>query len=53
MSDHDNKQCLWKSTSCAEYISSEDKELKAEIPKRILKCKMIAREMNFSSKQEI
>lgn len=48
MSDGENGELLWSSTDCSDFISS-DGELKAHIPKKILKCRSVAREINFSS----
>lgn len=47
MKDGETGKLLWEST---EDMSKSDKEYSATIPKTILNCKSVSRELNFSSK---
>ncbi|KAJ8726863.1 hypothetical protein PYW08_015260 [Mythimna loreyi] len=44
--DADSGKILWQNN---EDMSSPDVEHEARVPKRILKCRVVSREMNFSS----
>lgn len=52
MSDGDTGEIIWQTDDCRNYLNAQ-KELKAYIPKKILKCRSVAREVNFSSKEMI
>lgn len=52
MSDAETGEIIWASDDCQCFLNSE-KELKAYIPSKLLKCRSIAREVNFSSKESI
>ncbi|KAL4221618.1 Retinal rod rhodopsin-sensitive cGMP 3' [Mactra antiquata] len=46
--DADNGKILWQSS---DDLSSPDVEHEARVPKKILKCRAVSREINFSSKE--
>lgn len=46
--DADNGKILWQST---ENLSDPKIEHEARVPKKILKCRAVSREVNFSSKE--
>jgi len=46
--DADSGKVLWQSS---DDLSAPDKEHEARVPKKILKCRSVAREINFSSKE--
>ncbi|XP_063723024.1 retinal rod rhodopsin-sensitive cGMP 3',5'-cyclic phosphodiesterase subunit delta-like [Symsagittifera roscoffensis] len=46
--DADTGKVMWQGN---EDLSLPDKEHEARVPKRILKCKTVSREVNFSSKE--
>uniref|UniRef100_A0A1I8C0R9 GMP_PDE_delta domain-containing protein n=1 Tax=Meloidogyne hapla TaxID=6305 RepID=A0A1I8C0R9_MELHA len=48
--DAENGQILWQST---EDLANPNFEHKAKIPKNILKCKSVSREINFTSERKI
>lgn len=48
--DADSGKVLWQGD---EDLTAADKEHEARVPKKILKCKSISREINFSSEQEM
>jgi len=50
MKDGEKGKVMWQQ---AADFSRNDKEHEARIPKRILKCKSICRELNFTSREEI
>jgi len=52
MSDGDTGEIIWKTDDCQSYLNSS-KELKAYISSKLLKCRSVAREVNFSSKEVI
>lgn len=52
MSDGDTGEIIWMTDDCVNYLNS-NKELKAYIPGKLLKCRSVAREVNFSSKEAI
>ncbi|CAB3986574.1 Retinal rod rhodopsin-sensitive cGMP 3, 5 -cyclic phosphodiesterase subunit delta [Paramuricea clavata] len=48
--DADNGKIIWQGS---EDLSSPDVEHEARVPKKILKCKAVSREINFSSNEEM
>ena len=48
--DADNGRILWQSS---DDLSLPEKEHEARVPKKILKCKTVSREINFSSKEQM
>ena len=46
--DADSGKVLWQSS---DDMSIPEKEHEARVPKKILKCRAISREINFSSKE--
>ena len=52
MSDGETGEIIWRSDDCQNFFNS-NKELKAYIPSKILQCRSVAREVNFSSKETI
>jgi len=48
--DADSGKVLWQGD---EDMSKGEKEHEARVPKKILRCKSISREINFSSKEEM
>lgn len=52
MSDGDTGEKIWYTDDCQNFLNAS-KELKAYIPSKILKCRSVAREVNFSSKEAI
>lgn len=48
--DAESGKVLWQGD---EDMSKSEKEYEARVPKKILKCKSISREINFSSKKEM
>lgn len=48
--DADNGRILWQSS---DDLSIPDKDHEARVPKKILKCKTVSREINFSSKEQM
>ncbi|XP_052082308.1 retinal rod rhodopsin-sensitive cGMP 3',5'-cyclic phosphodiesterase subunit delta-like [Mytilus californianus] len=48
--DADSGRILWQSS---DDLSSPDKDHEARVPKKILKCKTVSREINFSSKEQM
>ncbi|CAF4027889.1 unnamed protein product [Rotaria magnacalcarata] len=48
--DADSGRVLWQSS---ENLSTPGVEHEARVPKRILKCRAVSREINFSSQQEM
>lgn len=48
--DAESGKILWQGS---DDLSSPDKEHEARVPKKILKCKSVAREINFSSKEQM
>ncbi|XP_005103004.2 retinal rod rhodopsin-sensitive cGMP 3',5'-cyclic phosphodiesterase subunit delta [Aplysia californica] len=46
--DADNGKVLWQSS---DDLSIPEKEHEARVPKKILKCRAVSREINFSSKE--
>merc|ERR1712013_784123 len=50
MRDGETGKVLWQGM---EDMSSSEREHEARVPKKILKCKSVAREINFSSKQQM
>mmetsp|Transcript_18457 Transcript_18457/g.19079 ORF Transcript_18457/g.19079 Transcript_18457/m.19079 type:complete len:196 (+) Transcript_18457:3-590(+) len=49
MKDGDNGKVLWQTNK----FDLEDGEKSEDLPKEILKCKVVVRELNFSSKEKI
>mmetsp|Transcript_6551 Transcript_6551/g.5881 ORF Transcript_6551/g.5881 Transcript_6551/m.5881 type:complete len:84 (-) Transcript_6551:324-575(-) len=52
MGNAETGEKIWETKECAEFHDSS-KELKAEIPKKILKCRVVSRDVNFSSEEKI
>lgn len=52
MSNAETGEIIWFSNDCQNFLNAK-KELKAYIPKKILKCQTVAREIIFSSKELI
>eukprot|EP00697_Spironema_sp_BW2_P017421 gnl/Spiro4/9100_TR4793_c0_g1_i1.p1 gnl/Spiro4/9100_TR4793_c0_g1~~gnl/Spiro4/9100_TR4793_c0_g1_i1.p1 ORF type:complete len:186 (+),score=46.88 gnl/Spiro4/9100_TR4793_c0_g1_i1:75-560(+) len=50
--DHDTGEVLWRSSSNWSRAMFE-REMRATVPARILQCKAVAREVNFSSDAQI
>ncbi|VDP76973.1 unnamed protein product [Schistosoma mattheei] len=48
--DADSGKILWQST---DDFSVPDIEHEAHVPRKILKCKSVSREINFSSKEQL
>ncbi|XP_020617005.1 retinal rod rhodopsin-sensitive cGMP 3',5'-cyclic phosphodiesterase subunit delta-like [Orbicella faveolata] len=48
--DADSGKVLWQGS---DDLSVPDQEHEARVPKKILKCKAVSRELNFSSEQEM
>jgi len=48
--DGETGKIMWQGM---EDMSSADREHEARVPKRILKCKSVSREINFSSKEQM
>ncbi|CAF1116188.1 unnamed protein product [Adineta steineri] len=48
--DADSGRILWQSS---ENLSTPGSEHEARVPKRILKCRAVSREINFSSQEEM
>ncbi|CAF0842007.1 unnamed protein product [Didymodactylos carnosus] len=48
--DADSGKVLWQSS---DDLSAPDTEHEARVPKRILKCRAVSREINFSSQEEM
>lgn len=48
--DADSGRILWQSS---DDLSVPDKDHEARVPKKILKCKTVSREINFSSKEQM
>uniref|UniRef100_A0A0N5B0J1 GMP_PDE_delta domain-containing protein n=1 Tax=Syphacia muris TaxID=451379 RepID=A0A0N5B0J1_9BILA len=48
--DADTGEILWKST---EDLADSSKEHQARVPKKILKCRAISKEINFTSKEQM
>lgn len=49
MKDGENGKCLWEKND----FNLEEVEKNEELPKELLKCKVIVREINFTSKEKI
>ena len=52
MGDAKTSQILWNCDNCINFHDSSE-EIIAQIPKKILKCKLASREINFSSLEKI
>jgi retinal rod rhodopsin-sensitive cGMP 3',5'-cyclic phosphodiesterase subunit delta len=52
MTNFESGEIIWKSETGQNFHDSES-EIKARIPKKILQCKAVARELNFSSIEPI
>jgi len=48
--DADSGKILWQSS---DDLSAPDAEHEARVPKKILKCRAVARELNFSSQEQM
>lgn len=48
--DAENGKVIWQGS---EDLSSPNKEHEARVPKKILRCKAVSREINFSSNEEM
>ncbi|KAK6177751.1 hypothetical protein SNE40_015793 [Patella caerulea] len=48
--DADNGKVLWQST---DDLATPEAEHEARVPKKILKCRAVSRELNFSSKESM
>lgn len=52
MGDADTGEIIWSSSDCKAFLNSKE-EIIANIPSKILKCRCVAREVNFSSAEII
>ena len=52
MGDAETSQILWNCENCTNYHDSSE-EIIAQIPEKILKCRIASREINFSSIEKI
>jgi len=53
MSDAESKEVLWQSEFASNSNSDWEKEIEIRLPRKILSCSAVAREIEFSSQEEI
>jgi hypothetical protein len=53
MRDADTGKVMWTSASQWKHAFKDGAEVRVELPKQMLKCRAVSREMGFSSVQEI